>query len=94
MNLNDAIKKINPWINDAVLSRSDQRAALLKILAMRKSRQYRRGLLQMACISNVITQDEWAVLIQQVIDDVAEPALTRREQGETAGNFGEKEGSS
>ena len=75
MNLNDAIEKINPWVNNAVLSRSDQRAALLKILAMKKSRQYRQGLLQMARISDAITQDEWMVLTEQVLDGVAEPAL-------------------
>jgi len=56
-------------------ARELHRNMLLQLLKLRRHYPYRQGVLQMACLADVITHDEWAYLNRQVVLKVKEPKL-------------------
>lgn len=56
-------------------ARDEYRKRLVALLRMRRDQRYRRGLIQMAVMVDVIDQREWEYLERQIGERVGEPHL-------------------
>jgi hypothetical protein len=56
-------------------ARDEYRKRLVALLRMRRDQRYRRGLVQMAVMADVIDQREWEYLERQIGERVGEPRL-------------------
>ena len=55
--------------------RESYRSMLISMLRLRKDQRYRRGMIQMAVMADVIDQREWEYLERQINARVGEPRL-------------------
>lgn len=55
--------------------RESYRSMLISMLRLRKDQRYRRGMIQMAVMADVIDQREWEYLERQINERVGEPRL-------------------
>lgn len=55
--------------------RESYRNMLISMLRLRKDQRYRRGLIQMAVLADVIDNREWEYLERQINGRVGEPKL-------------------
>jgi hypothetical protein len=55
--------------------RESYRRMLISMLRLRKDQRYRRGMIQMAVMADVIDQREWEYLERQINERVGEPRL-------------------
>ncbi len=60
------------------------RDSMLALLKLRKDMRYRRGVIQMAVLAQIITDKEWKFLDAQVVVRIDKPFLARTDHRESS----------